>query len=102
LTQKAIEKAIEGDTTALRLCLDRLAPPRKDRHITIDLPRVRTAADAVAASATVVGAVAAGELTPGEGEAFTRILDSFTKALEASDLEERLARLEAERGDGSL
>jgi hypothetical protein len=31
LTRKAIERALEGDTTALRLCLDRLLPPRKDR-----------------------------------------------------------------------
>ena len=27
LTRKAIERALEGDTTALRLCLDRLLPP---------------------------------------------------------------------------
>jgi hypothetical protein len=31
ITRKAIELAKEGDLTALRLCLDRIAPPRKDR-----------------------------------------------------------------------
>jgi hypothetical protein len=33
LTRKAIERALEGDTTALRLCLDRLLPPRKGRPV---------------------------------------------------------------------
>ncbi len=27
LTRKAVELALEGDTTALRLCLERMAPP---------------------------------------------------------------------------
>jgi Family of unknown function (DUF5681) len=31
LTRKAIELGLAGDTTALRLCLERLVPPRKDR-----------------------------------------------------------------------
>src|SRR3954452_18590076 len=31
LTRKAVEMALGGDTVALRLCLDRLAPPRRDR-----------------------------------------------------------------------
>jgi hypothetical protein len=31
LTQKAIDLALAGDITALRLCLDRILPVRKDR-----------------------------------------------------------------------
>src|SRR5215475_9848913 len=31
LTRKAVEMALGGDTVALRLCLERLVPPRKDR-----------------------------------------------------------------------
>ena len=31
LTQKAIDLALGGDMAALRLCLDRILPPRKDR-----------------------------------------------------------------------
>lgn len=33
IAEKAIELAKSGDGTALRLCLDRIAPARKDRHI---------------------------------------------------------------------
>src|SRR5262245_28492247 len=31
ITRKLLEKAAEGDMTALRLCLDRLLSPRRDR-----------------------------------------------------------------------
>ena len=33
LTRKAIELAKAGDLAALRVCLDRIAPPRKDRPV---------------------------------------------------------------------
>ena len=33
LTQKAVELALEGDTGALRLCMERIAPPRKDSPV---------------------------------------------------------------------
>jgi hypothetical protein len=38
LTRKAIELAMAGDPTALRLCLERLVPPRKGRAVAFDLP----------------------------------------------------------------
>ena len=66
LTKAAIDKALEGDTVALRLCLDRLAPPRRDAPVSIELPPVRSAADAVEASAAVLAAISAGDITPDE------------------------------------
>ncbi|NNG59782.1 hypothetical protein [Sphingomonas paucimobilis] len=95
LTQVAIDKALEGDTVALRLCLDRLAPPRKDTPITIDLPAVASAADAVTASAAVLAAVAAGECTPDEGGRVMALLTAHKAIVEAGDLEQRIAALEA-------
>jgi hypothetical protein len=38
LTRKAVEMALAGDTVALRLCLERLVPPRKDRPVALALP----------------------------------------------------------------
>lgn len=64
LTRKAIERALEGDMTALRLCLDRLAPPRKDAPISTDLPIVRNARDALKASAVLLAAVSAEKSLP--------------------------------------
>ena len=40
LTRKAVELALEGDTVALRLCLERLLPPRRSRRVTFDLPTI--------------------------------------------------------------
>ena len=37
LGRKAIDLALEGDTVALRLCLERIAPPRKDIPVRFDL-----------------------------------------------------------------
>src|SRR3979411_3456735 len=56
ITRKAIELAKAGDISALRLCLDRIAPPRKDRPVSFDLPSVKSAADATQASAALVAA----------------------------------------------
>jgi hypothetical protein len=95
LTQAAIDKAMEGDTTALRLCLDRLAPPRKDAPISFELPPVVTVADVVGASTAVLTAVAAGEVTPDEAGRVMALLSAHRLIVETGDLEGRLAALEA-------
>ena len=94
LTQVAITKALEGDSVALRLCLDRIAPPRKDAPITIELPPVRSAADAVEASAAVLAAVAIGDVTPDEAGRVMALLTAHKAIVEAGDLERRITALE--------
>src|SRR5215203_4516920 len=95
LTRKAIELAKAGDLVALRLCLDRVCPPRKERPVRFALSALNTAADAKEALAAILKGVAEGELTPGEAAELSRLLDSFTRVLEVSEFEERLTRLEA-------
>ena len=95
LTRKAVELAKSGDSVALRLCLDRILPARKDRHIPFSLPKLQTGADAVQATAALVNAVAAGELTPSEAAELSKLVESFSKAVELFDLEQRLEKLEA-------
>jgi hypothetical protein len=94
LTRKAIEKAKEGDSVALRLCLDRILPPRKDRPLRITLPALASASDATNALAAITAAVAAGEITPGEGADLNTIVAGFVKAVEISEIETRVAALE--------
>src|SRR5687768_11594926 len=65
LGRKAVELAIAGDTTALRLCLERLYPPRKHTPVIFALPSMATSQDAVAAAGAVLEAVAGGDLTLG-------------------------------------
>lgn len=94
LTQKAIEMALAGDGPALRLCLDRLAPPRKDAPISITLPPVRSAEDAVEASAALLAAVAAGDVTPDEAGRVMALLTAHKAIVETGDLEVRISALE--------
>ena len=95
LTQAAISKALEGDTVALRLCLDRIAPARRDAPITFDMPAVRSAEDAVEASASLLAAVADGEVTPDEAGRVMALLTSHKSIVETGELEARIARLES-------
>ena len=69
-------------------------PPRKDRPVCFELPKMIESKDAVSASAAIVGAVAAGELTPGEAAELSKLVDGYTRALQAVEFEERLSKLE--------
>ena len=97
LTRAAIEKALEGDTTAMRLCLDRLAPPRKDVPVSFELPPIKSAEDAVVASSALLAAVASGEVTPDEAGRVMALLTSHKNLVETGDLESRIAALEAKK-----
>lgn len=97
LTRAAIDKALEGDTAAIRLCLDRIAPARKDSPVTFSLPAIRSIEDAVTASSALLAAVAAGEVTPDEAGRVMSLLSSHKQLVETCDLETRLAALEAKQ-----
>jgi hypothetical protein len=95
IARKAIELAKAGEIAALRMCLDRLLPVRKDEPVVFDLPPLDTAADSVAAAARIVAAVADGDLTPSEAMDVAKVIDVYVGALATKDFEERLAKLES-------
>ena len=97
LTRKAVDMALGGDGPALRLCLDRIAPARKDLPVSFALPPIKSAADTVAASASLLGAVAAGDVTPDEAGRVMALLTSHRALVETGDLERRIEALEAKR-----
>ena len=97
LTRKAIDLAMNGDTVALRLCLERLCPPRKSRPINIKLPEVETTEGVAKAQNAVVQAVADGELTPEEGNIISGILEARRKSIELEDHERRISTLETRK-----
>jgi hypothetical protein len=97
LTRKAIDLALAGDATALRLCMDRLLPALRERPIAVELPPLGSPKDAVAASAALLQAVAAGDVAPGEGRELGKLIESHVKALEVHEIETRLSALEAKQ-----
>jgi Family of unknown function (DUF5681) len=94
LTQKAINLALAGDMAALRLCLDRILPPRKDSPVAFDLPEMKTLNDAVPVMGTLVKAVGQGELTLTEAGELTKMVQAFAKIIETAELEDRVRKLE--------
>jgi hypothetical protein len=99
LTRKCVEMALGGDMAALRLCLERILPPRKERPLRLALPALASASDATAALAAITAAVAAGAITTGEGADLNAIVAGFVKAVETSDVEARVAALERKASD---
>jgi hypothetical protein len=97
ITRKAIELAKAGDSTAMRLVIERLIPPTRERRVNLTLPKVTTASDVTGAIGAVLEAVASGELAPGEGQAIAGLLEAQRKSIETVQLEARVAELEARR-----
>jgi hypothetical protein len=94
LSRKAIELALSGDAAALRLCLDRTVAPRRDRPVEVALPAIDSATDVLAAIKAIAGAVTAGTVSAAEAVALSQMIESFLRAIDASDFEMRLRRLE--------
>jgi hypothetical protein len=81
LTRKAIELALAGDTTALRLCLERVVPPRKDRPISLELPVINSADGANQAMRVVLAAVSEGRITPSEATILSALIEVSRSSL---------------------
>ena len=89
--------AKNGDMAAAKMIIDRILPARKGRLVTFEMPKVKLASDVAAGMAAVVDQVATGQISPDEGATITGILDVRRKAIEATDLEARIAALEKEK-----
>lgn len=94
LIQKCVMMALKEDPTAMRLCMERLLPPRKGQPVTMRPSRTGTPADISQAYDRVWKQVRNGELTPSEAEVLGRFLEARRRALETEDLDWRLRLLE--------
>jgi hypothetical protein len=86
--------ALAGDTVALKLCLDRIYPVRKDRPVTFALPPITSARDAAEIAAAIAEAVAEGRLTPSEAAEIGKVIDIYVKAYQTADLKDGVTDLE--------
>jgi hypothetical protein len=94
LVGKLIEVAKKGDIGALRLCMDRICPPQRDRTVAIELPPMTTAADAVAAMGVIMEAIGAGDLGAREAGELARVVAGFSQTITTAQLENRLEEIE--------
>jgi hypothetical protein len=95
LTRKAIEPALAGDPAALRLCLERIVGPYRERAVEFTMPPIRDAGDVAGAMAAIADAAAQGAVTPREATQLGEVIQSYVRAVEATEFERRLRELEA-------
>ena len=84
LTRKAVELALGGDPMALRLCIERILPPCRERAVRFVLPPIESAADVSAAMNAVTAALADGTITPGEAERIAMVVNTFARAIDTT------------------
>ena len=95
LVAKAVELAMQGDTTALRMCIDRLIPPLKAQAPHTQLEASGSLSQRGEA---ILKAITAGELDPATGNSLISALATQAKLLEITAIEERLSALEERNG----
>src|SRR6266571_9492109 len=94
LIKKCMVLAFQGNPTALRLCIERLMPARRQRTLQFKLPPIKTIDNVAAASESVVSGVARGQLTPAEGQSFSGMLEGRRRTIETEELAQRIRALE--------
>jgi hypothetical protein len=77
------------------MCVERLLPPRRDRPVHFTLPELNSAADAGKASAAITLAVSSGDLTLAEAGELSKLVESYIKVFEATEVERRIQALDA-------
>lgn len=97
LAERALQSALAGDGVLLKAVLDRLAPPRKERPVAVDLPALTSPADAPAIAAALLQKAAAGALTPSEAAGLAGLLESYRRPSELADIVARLKAPEERR-----
>ena len=89
VTRTVIDAAKAGDLTAARLVIERLAPPLRERPLSLPLPDTGTVAGVSAAQQAILQAVGEGEILPGEGTALAGIVGTRRKTLGQVDTQTR-------------
>ena len=69
-------------------------PPRRERPVAFDLPKIGTAAEALSASSAVIASCAAGALSPRDAAEIMGLVSTHIHVLELTEIEARLTALE--------
>lgn len=95
LMRNLIDKAIRGDVVALRLCVDRILPPKRSQPLAIKIERLENIHDVHRAFGQIVGAMNEGWVGTSELSATISLLSEFVKVCDIMDFEKRLATVES-------
>jgi len=96
----AIERALMGDTPALRMCMDRILPRGRERPLHFALPAICGGADVERAVADITAAAGAGEITTREALDLIALVERSFRLVEAAQAQQALAARQA-AGEGA-
>jgi hypothetical protein len=95
LILKCISMAGQGHLGAMRLCLERYMPVRRESPIRLVLPKTITAGDLGKTAEEVTRAVLRGNITPTEGEKMMNILHLYARIIDTVDLASEVEKIKA-------
>jgi hypothetical protein len=102
LMRKLIFFAMNGDRSAMRLCVERISPARRGGgSMRLSLPPIRTAQDVDEAAAKVTQDILRGRLSPADGATMMSIFESRSRIIEKGQMESRLQKLEEELAEAT-
>ena len=92
-----IEKALDGDSTALRLCADRIVPTLKATDASINITLSGSLAEQ---GRQVLEGLGDGTLSPNEASTAMGILQTQSKLVESDEIIDRIEQLERRNDQG--
>jgi hypothetical protein len=97
VVKKCLFMALQGDSRAMQLCMDRILPARRDAPVKLGKLPTATAAELSKSSEKVTRLVAEGKITPTQGQAMAELLEQRRRVIETEDIDARLKKMEAEQ-----
>jgi hypothetical protein len=94
LVLKCISMAGQGDVGAMRLCMERILPVRRDALVKVSLPRIGTAQEVNKAAEKVTQVMGRGKITPTDAEKMMNVIQMRSQIIDSVVGEGRLAKVE--------
>ena len=98
---RLVEELLAANAKALELAFARLAPVRRERPVEVRLPDQQGQCGLVAGHDALLQQVASGEIAPSEAKAIADLLELRRRAVETTEIEARLAAIEARLPGGA-
>jgi len=94
ILKEVVGRAKEGEKAAMRLCMERMLAPKRERPVAIDLPVIETPADARKALAVVAAELSEGGLTITEATRLIGLIQRMLRLVGQIDKMEKTDREE--------
>ncbi len=89
-----VQLAKAGDTVALRICFDRIAPPPRAESPPVKIPGLADAVTMSDKARAIISACGNGEISPDTASMLLGAIANASRIIEADELADRIAVLE--------